>query len=86
MIDPHHCSRYTGLKDQCVHNEQCSIHDVLGGLAGYVQSFLSGTTLQDLITNANGIPLSRSGDHVEISPAALEKELSQVNGQVTAEQ
>lgn len=76
MIDPHHCNRFTGQKDQCVHTEQCSIHDILGGLAGYVQSFLSKTTLQDLIAAPNDGLLRRSGEHVEIAPTALEKELS----------
>ena len=77
MIDPHHCNRFTGQKDQCVHTDQCNIHDVLGGLAGYVQSFLSRTTLYDLIAIPNDGLLRRSTEHIEIAPTALEKELSQ---------
>ena len=48
LIDPAHCQKHTGQLDQCIHLENCSVHDVLGGLAGYVKEFLSRTTLQDL--------------------------------------
>ncbi len=75
MIDPRHCSRYAGQKNQCVHTEKCSIHDILGGLAGYVQSFLSKTTLSDLISADSTGLLVRSGEHVEIATSALEQEL-----------
>ena len=75
MIDPKHCSRFSGQKDQCVHTEQCSIHDVLGGLAGYVQSFLSKTTLRDLIAADNSGLLIRTGGKIEIAATALEQEL-----------
>jgi len=75
MIDPKHCSRFAGQKDQCVHTERCSIHDVLGGLAGYVQSFLSRTTLSDLITADSSGLLVRTGGHIEIAATALEQEL-----------
>ena len=54
LIDPAHCQKHTGQLDQCIHIESCSVHDVLGGLAGYVKEFLSQTTLQDL---ALGQPL-----------------------------
>ena len=85
MIDPKHCSRFTGQKDQCVHTEKCSIHDVLGGLAGYVQTFLSRTTLQDLITADNGGILVRTGGHIEIAPTALEQELESKTERITLE-
>ncbi|PWB69118.1 transcriptional regulator [candidate division GN15 bacterium] len=75
MIDPKHCSRYAGQKNQCVHTEKCSIHDILGGLAGYVQSFLSKTTLRDLIAADSTGLLVRTGTHIEIAPTALEQEL-----------
>jgi Rrf2 family protein len=85
MIDPKHCSRFTGQKDQCVHNEKCSIHDVLGGLAGYVQTFLSRTTLQDLTGADNGGILVRTGTHVELAPTALEQELESKNERIILE-
>ena len=75
MIDPKHCSRFAGQRDQCVHTENCTIHDVLGGLAGYVQSFLSKTTLRDLIAADDTGLLIRTGGQVEIAAAALEQEL-----------
>lgn len=53
LIDPRHCQRHSGQLDECVHIQNCSVHDVLGGLAGYIQEFLSDTTLQDL---AFGLP------------------------------
>lgn len=51
LIDPAHCQKHSGQLDQCIHLENCSVHDVLGGLAGYVKEFLSRTTLQDLAFN-----------------------------------
>jgi Rrf2 family iron-sulfur cluster assembly transcriptional regulator len=51
LIDPAHCQKHSGQLDQCIHLENCSVHDVLGGLAGYVKEFLSRTTLQDLAVN-----------------------------------
>ncbi|MFH1686078.1 MAG: Rrf2 family transcriptional regulator [bacterium] len=49
LIDPDHCSKRTGQLDICVHGEHCSVHDIIGGLAGYVGKFLSSTSLQDVI-------------------------------------
>jgi Rrf2 family iron-sulfur cluster assembly transcriptional regulator len=85
MIDPKHCSRFAGQKDQCVHTEKCSIHDVLGGLAGYVQLFLSRTTLRDLITADNSGLLVRTGGHADISATALEQELQSQQGRTILE-
>ena len=55
LIDPRHCQRHSGQLEQCIHIKSCSVHDVLGGLAGYIQEFLTDTTLQDL---AFGLPSS----------------------------
>ena len=52
MIDPDHCEKFSGQMDACVHLDNCSVHEVLGGLAGYIQLFLSGTTLADLINRS----------------------------------
>ncbi len=49
IINPDHCKKFTGQKDTCVHKDNCSVHDIFGGLAGYIQLFLSGTTVHDLI-------------------------------------
>jgi Rrf2 family protein len=53
LIDPRHCQRHSGQLEECIHIQSCSVHDVLGGLAGYIQEFLTDTTLQDL---AFGLP------------------------------
>lgn len=76
LIDPDHCERHAGQLDECVHRENCSVLDVLGGLAGYVREFLTDTTLEDIalghtrgfvrrvgneITIANGVPAKALG-------------------------
>jgi Rrf2 family protein len=76
LIDPNHCQKYTGQKEECVHVNNCSVHDILGGLAGMVQNFLSRITLQDLLS-ANGhhrhfIP---ERDLVVLRKTALQQEL-----------
>lgn len=78
MLDPNHCGRYTGLLDQCVHVNSCSVHDVLGGLAGYIQEFLSGTTLEDLISKDQLQIIKRAGEHIALTHTALEEELNKV--------
>jgi len=49
LIDPDHCTKMSGQLDVCIHGGKCSVHDILGGLAGYVANFLAQTSLQDLI-------------------------------------
>jgi len=49
LIAPDHCTRFTGQLERCVHTGNCSVQEVLDGLAGYLGELLSGTTLQDLI-------------------------------------
>ena len=76
LIDPNHCQKYSGQHDECVHINNCSVHDVLGGLAGFVQDFLSRTSLHDII-HANGgkkhfVP---ERDLVVLKKAALQDEL-----------
>jgi Rrf2 family protein len=76
MIDPNHCSRYTGQKDQCVHVGDCSVHDVLGGLEGYIQDFLAGTTLRDMVSTEKLQLFKRAGEHLGLDHTALEDELN----------
>ena len=75
LIDPNHCSKFSGQQEECVHADNCSVHTVLGGLAGYIQEFLSQTTLDDLITNDKVGYLKRMGS-IMISDRALESELT----------
>ncbi|MDX9857404.1 MAG: Rrf2 family transcriptional regulator [candidate division Zixibacteria bacterium] len=65
IIDPDHCSRFSGQREECVHAENCTVHDVLGGLAGYIQEFLSRTTVADLIATEPIIELRPRGERVE---------------------
>lgn len=53
LINPDHCSRFSGKLDTCVHVDNCSVHGVLDTLAGTIEHFLSKTTLQDLIEQGN---------------------------------
>jgi len=71
LIDPRHCQRHSGQLEQCIHIENCSVHDVLGGLAGYIQEFLTDTTLQDL---ALGMPTNiarQAGKNLPFVPSDL---------------
>ena len=80
LIDPHHCEKHAGLLEQCVHHNSCSVQDVLGGLAGYVQEFLTDTTIQDL---AFGMPsgfIQRAKNKITIANTAFESELDNVTG------
>lgn len=74
LIDPRHCEKHTGVRDECIHLNNCSVHDVLGGLAGYVQQFLTSTTLRDLAYGEGG--RLQHGAGVFISEEALKSGLS----------
>lgn len=49
LIDPGHCTKYTGQMEQCVHRDNCSIIYVLSGVAGYIGDYLATTTLVDVL-------------------------------------
>ncbi|HWR82375.1 MAG TPA: Rrf2 family transcriptional regulator [Candidatus Deferrimicrobium sp.] len=49
LMAPDHCAKYTGQLDRCVHVGDCSVHNVLHGLAGYLGDLLAGASVQDLI-------------------------------------
>jgi Rrf2 family protein len=49
LIDPNHCEKFTGQLDRCVHEDQCSVHNVLDGLAGFISEQLRTRTLQDVL-------------------------------------
>ena len=75
LIDPNHCTKFSGQQEECVHADNCSVHTVLGGLAGYIQEFLSQTTLGDLI-NSNKVDYLKRMGSMMISGRALESELT----------
>ncbi|MDH3892115.1 MAG: Rrf2 family transcriptional regulator [candidate division Zixibacteria bacterium] len=58
LLDPDHCTKRTGQLEECVHTDQCSVHDILGSLAGQIAGFLAGKTLADLVHNERLITLS----------------------------
>lgn len=68
IIDPDHCTRFSGQREECVHADNCSVQDVLGGLAGYIQEFLSRTTVADLISSGPIIELEPLGDRMHVRP------------------
>lgn len=49
LIDPEHCKKRGGQLEECVHVGNCSLFQMLGGLAGFVRRVLSAATLADLI-------------------------------------
>lgn len=71
LIDTDHCSRFTGQLDRCVHMDNCSVLDVLDGLAGHLGKLLSGTTLQDLIDSEKVSVGSSVSSHVTPSNSLL---------------
>jgi len=79
LIDPDHCQKYSGQLDECVHFANCSVHDVLGGLAGFVQDFLSKTTLQDILAgNGHRRHFVPEKDLIVLDQEALGAELTEV--------
>jgi Rrf2 family protein len=75
LIDPNHCQKYSGQHHECVHVNNCSMHDVLGGLAGMVQDFLSRKTLADVIDTPTHQHFVPKRDLVVLNQAALNHEL-----------
>jgi Rrf2 family iron-sulfur cluster assembly transcriptional regulator len=75
LIDPAHCQKHSGQLEQCIHIKSCSVQDVLGGLAGYIQEFLTDTSLKDL---AFGLPsgfIQKAREGTTIADTALQQEL-----------
>ena len=85
LIDPHHCQKYSGQMDQCVHIDNCTTHDTLAGLAGHIQGFLSATSLEDLSVNKHHTFVQQIANSVSISRSALDTELKQVKPRVAGE-
>ncbi len=55
LIDPHHCEKFTGQLDRCVHEDQCSVHNVLDGLAGFISEQLRARTLQEVLDEQDSL-------------------------------
>ncbi len=50
LVDPGHCKKFGGNLDECIHSGECSLHEMLGGLSGMIREFLTGTTIEDLLS------------------------------------
>jgi Rrf2 family iron-sulfur cluster assembly transcriptional regulator len=85
LIDPDHCERFAGQLDQCVHHQNCSVHDVLGGLAGYVREFLVDTSLEDLALGHTRGFVRRVGNEVTISRGTPAKEMKVITDNISEE-
>ena len=55
MIDPDHCNKFSGNEEECVHIDDCSVHNIFNSLAGYMEDMLSKTTLQDILDREQAI-------------------------------
>jgi len=85
LIDPDHCERFAGQLDQCVHHQNCSVHDILGGLAGYVREFLADTSLEDLVLGHTRGFVRRVGNEVTILHGAPAKETQTITDKINEE-
>lgn len=72
LIDPTHCQKHAGQLKQCIHINDCSVQDVLGGLAGYIQEFLTDTSLQDLVFGPPAGFIRKTKNQVSIANKMLE--------------
>ncbi len=61
LFDYDYCERYTGVKEECVHNSHCSLRPLWVRIQAAVDSVVSEVSLEDV---ANGEAVS----HVEIFP------------------
>ena len=48
LLDPNHCNRFSGNEEECVHLEDCCVHNLFNSLAEFMEDMLSKTTLQDI--------------------------------------
>lgn len=69
LIDPDHCTKFTGQRDECVHVESCSVHGVLDSLASLIATTLGQTTLASMIKQDS----SCCADETTISVESLAK-------------
>ena len=65
LIDPDHCTRFSGQLDTCVHSGGCTVHHVLGSLAGYIGDYLRNTSLKDVLEGLTlGLPMPAAGSRL----------------------
>jgi len=61
LLDPDHCSRFSGQLDECVHRDDCSVHHVLDSLATFIGDILERTTLDELVKASSERQLRHPG-------------------------
>jgi len=66
LVDPDHCQRHSGILQECVHTRDCSVQDVLGGLAGYISEFLYSTSLYELACGPIRGFVRQNGDSISL--------------------
>lgn len=54
LLDPDHCTKFTGQRDECVHSDSCLVHGALDDLAGLIESTLGQTSMADLLRRDSG--------------------------------
>lgn len=80
LIDPNHCTKFSGQLDKCIHTGNCSVQYTFAGLSKIVGEFLSSASLEDIINspNINNITLIKSNASImnESEQAELNESLN----------
>lgn len=70
IFEEHHCEKFPGDGDICVHTSDCSIRSLWGSLQGLVNRVLSRTTLADLLHNEQQVTADLLTHHRQPLPMA----------------
>lgn len=70
IFEEHHCEKFPGDGDTCVHTGDCSIRSLWGSLQGLVNRVLSRTTLADLLHTEQQVSADLSTHHRQPLPMA----------------
>ena len=79
LIEPEHCSKFSGQMETCVHFEKCSVIYIFNGLAGYIGDYLNKTTLDDILNGSILEKVKRIKSKVHISDKDSFNELISFN-------
>jgi len=79
LIEPMHCSKFSGQMETCVHLEKCSVMYVFSGLAGYIGDYLHETSLDDILNGNILEKVKRIRSNVHIDNKDSFKELINLN-------
>ena len=70
IFEEHHCEKFPGDSDTCVHTGDCSIRSLWGSLQGLVNRVLSRTTLADLLHSEQQVSADLLTQHRQPLPMA----------------